>query len=128
MEVDGSNVAMDEESRLPLVEKKPLSGEGVSGMARKNSKDAGGNAPLPTGKTKALAALFYAVSSLAVIFTNKIVLTSYGFPSFNMLAASQFVATSAIMLVLHYIGRVQVNRRAKKEEGLPENGCPLPLH
>jgi hypothetical protein len=44
-----------------------------------------------------------------VIFANKLVLTSYGFPSFNMLAASQFLATSLIMLLLHVLGRIQVS-------------------
>ena len=43
------------------------------------------------------AALLYGVSSLAIMFVNKIVLTEYGFPSFNAMAFFQTL-TSLLML------------------------------
>jgi len=57
---------------------------------------------------KILAALFYAVASLAVILINKVVLTTYAFPFFIFLAAVQFVATSIIILALVYFKKVDV--------------------
>lgn len=56
--------------------------------------------------TQAGAALFYGVSSLLIMFVNKMVLTSYGFPSFNFLAASQFFFTSIILFSLNKAGKV----------------------
>lgn len=47
-----------------------------------------------------LAALFYAISSVLIMFLNKVVLTSYGLPSSNILAASQYIATMLICLAL----------------------------
>ncbi|CAM9464562.1 unnamed protein product, partial [Phaeothamnion confervicola] len=54
------------------------------------------------------AALFYACSSLLVIFINKIVLTTYGFPSFQVLAMSQFAATGLTLRTLQAWGWVQI--------------------
>ena len=56
------------------------------------------------------AALFYAVSSLLVIFLNKMVLSSYHFPSYNFVALMQFTATVIVMWVLKLTGRIQVSR------------------
>jgi drug/metabolite transporter (DMT)-like permease len=57
---------------------------------------------------KVMAALFYGVSSLAVIFTNKAILTNYDFPYFNFLAAVQFFCTTIIFSVLIYFRMVEV--------------------
>lgn len=46
------------------------------------------------------SAAFYGATSLAVIFVNKLVLTSYQFPSFLFLALAQFVATCAVFYFL----------------------------
>eukprot|EP01134_Creolimax_fragrantissima_P006359 CFRG6359T1 len=51
-----------------------------------------------TMRQQAMAAAFYAVSSFSIMFMNKIVLTSYRFPSFLFLALAQFTAT---MFALH---------------------------
>lgn len=57
---------------------------------------------------KIVAALFYAVSSLAVILINKIVLTNYGFPHFTFLAAVQFTSTSLIILTLVALRKLDI--------------------
>jgi solute carrier family 35 len=56
------------------------------------------------------AAIFYAVSSLLVIFINKLVLSSYGFPSFNFLGFCQFLTTALVTWGLRVTGRTQVKR------------------
>jgi hypothetical protein len=56
-----------------------------------------------------LAALFYAVSSLLVIFVNKAVLTSYHFPSFNFVALAQFVTTAVVMWAMMLTGKTKVS-------------------
>jgi hypothetical protein len=53
------------------------------------------------------AALFYGVSSLAVIFINKIIMSEYGFPYFDFLAAVQFAATTLILSVLIFMRRIE---------------------
>lgn len=50
------------------------------------------------------AAMFYAISSLSVIFVNKIVLSSYAFPSSNTLALAQFTVTAVSLWVLKILG------------------------
>ena len=57
---------------------------------------------------QALAALFYAVTSLLVIFVNKIVLTGYKFSSYSFLALAQFLATAVVMKSLQMFGKVKV--------------------
>ncbi|KNC83705.1 hypothetical protein SARC_04064 [Sphaeroforma arctica JP610] len=47
----------------------------------------------PTMRQQGLAGMFYATTSFSIMFMNKIVLTSYHFPSFLFLALCQFVAT-----------------------------------
>jgi hypothetical protein len=57
---------------------------------------------------KIFAALFYGFSSLAVILVNKIVMTSYKFPHFDVLATAQFFATSCVITVLINMKKVEV--------------------
>lgn len=56
-----------------------------------------GDSDAPTVRDQAIGGLFYAVSSFAIMFANKFVLTSYSFPSFLGLALAQFVATLALL-------------------------------
>ena len=51
-----------------------------------------------------IAALLYALVSLAIVFVNKTVLTVFGFPSFNFLALMQYVGTISILLLQKYVG------------------------
>jgi solute carrier family 35 len=57
---------------------------------------------------KLWSAIFYGVVSMAVIFINKIVLTNYKFHYFYFLAASQFVSTAVILLVLYYMRKIEI--------------------
>lgn len=50
--------------------------------------------------SKTLAALAYASTSLGIIFTNKLTLTAYGFPSFKALALCQCVVTVIVLGIL----------------------------
>ena len=51
----------------------------------------------PTVQQQFMGGLFYAVSSFAIMFANKFVLTTFQFPSFLFLALSQFVATLILL-------------------------------
>jgi hypothetical protein len=77
------------------------------------------------------AALFYGVSSIVIMFINKIVLSIYRFPSFNFLATSQFVVTTVILLTLQKMGRVRAWVLAGGVERAPPAGdlthVPSPL-
>ncbi|KJE92144.1 solute carrier family 35 [Capsaspora owczarzaki ATCC 30864] len=55
---------------------------------------------------RAGAALFYATTSLAIIFVNKIVLTTYGFPSFSFLALGQYISTVVSIGIAKQLGYV----------------------
>jgi hypothetical protein len=62
----------------------------------------------PPGSERIFAAIFYGVTSLAVIFTNKQIMTGYNFPFFDFLAAVQFFATTIILSVLVLIKKVDI--------------------
>eukprot|EP01040_Poterioochromonas_malhamensis_P004877 gene4877-5231_t len=49
---------------------------------------------------KISTAIFYGISSILVIFTNKAVMTSYQFHFFDFLALIQFIVTTTILLLL----------------------------
>ena len=57
---------------------------------------------------KVFSALFYAISSLAVILVNKVVLTNFSFPHFTFLAAVQFISTSLIIIVLVLMKKIEI--------------------
>ena len=59
-------------------------------------------------KNKLISALFYGVSSILVIFTNKAVLTQYNFGYFKFVATVQFVTTSVILLILAVAKKVDI--------------------
>jgi Triose-phosphate Transporter family len=62
----------------------------------------------PHGLDRAIAAIFYGITSLAVIFTNKSIMTGYNFPFFDFLAAVQFIATIVILSVLVIVRKVEI--------------------
>eukprot|EP00123_Amoebidium_parasiticum_P007547 comp18191_c0_seq1/m.19040 comp18191_c0_seq1/g.19040 ORF comp18191_c0_seq1/g.19040 comp18191_c0_seq1/m.19040 type:complete len:325 (-) comp18191_c0_seq1:592-1566(-) len=64
----------------------------------------GGAEQGPSVRQQFVAGLFYAVSSFAIMFANKFVLTSYHFPSFLFLALSQFVATLILLSLGKHFG------------------------
>jgi hypothetical protein len=57
---------------------------------------------------KIYSALFYGVSSVLVIFTNKWLLTEFHFPYFLFVATVQFFATSVILIVLSMLKKVDI--------------------
>lgn len=65
-------------------------------------------AETPTTALKIASALFYGISSLAVIFVNKIVLSSYKFKFFYFLAATQFASTCFILFLLFLMRKVDI--------------------
>lgn len=62
----------------------------------------------PKNADRIAAALFYGVSSLLVVFVNKIVLSNYGFPSFLFLAMMQFVSSCIALGALSLMHRVDI--------------------
>lgn len=74
------------------------------------------NALLPKSKSdekisafqKIGSAILYGIVSIIVIFVNKIVLSTYHFPSFNLLALVQFLCTCSILLILKLFKRVEI--------------------
>ena len=65
--------------------------------------------PLPPSQAKKIGtALFYATSSLGVIFANKIVLSTYKFPSVQTLALLQFTSTTIALKVASMLGYVNL--------------------
>eukprot|EP00903_Cladosiphon_okamuranus_P008976 g8587.t1 len=66
--------------------------------------------PPPTLLEQAFAALFYAASSLLVIFVNKLVLTTKEFPSFFFIAVSQFTSTCLVVSLARVTGHVKLAR------------------
>jgi hypothetical protein len=62
----------------------------------------------PSQATKVGTALFYAVSSLGVIFANKIVLSTYAFPSVQTLAFLQFASTTLALKVANSLGYIKL--------------------
>ena len=62
----------------------------------------------PTQAKKIGTALFYAASSLGVIFANKIVLSTYKFPSVQTLALFQFTSTTLALKVASMLGYVSL--------------------
>ena len=61
-----------------------------------------------TNMERLSAALFYGGTSLAVIFTNKYIMTGYKFPYFDFLAFVQFLATTIILSILVLLRRVEI--------------------
>ncbi|RZF33471.1 hypothetical protein LSTR_LSTR010127 [Laodelphax striatellus] len=55
--------------------------------------------PVQSPFKKLMAALFYAICSLLITIVNKSVLTSYGFPSFQVLAFGQMMTTIIVLYV-----------------------------
>ncbi|XP_076462865.1 solute carrier family 35 member D2-like protein [Babylonia areolata] len=69
-------------------------------------------------------ALCYAVSATVIVIVNKLVLTSYRFPSFLALGLGQMVVTVALLLSLRTMGVV---RFPAPHKGLLKQIFPLPL-
>lgn len=73
---------------------------------------------------KILSALFYAVASFMITVINKTVLTSYGFPSFQVLGIGQMSAT---IVVLYIAKKLKILTFPSFDLGTPGKIFPLPL-
>ena len=62
----------------------------------------------PSQAKKVGTALFYATSSLGVIFANKIVLSTYNFPSVQTLALFQFTSTTIALKIASMLGYINL--------------------
>jgi len=60
------------------------------------------------------SALFYCLTSISLIACNKVVLTTYNFPSPIALAGSQFLVTCVLLLSLKVFGRISLASPTKK--------------
>ncbi|CAN0034910.1 unnamed protein product [Choristocarpus tenellus] len=68
----------------------------------------------PTVVEQAFSCIFYALSSVLVIFVNKVVLSTFQFPSFGFIAMSQFVATFLVTTIARITGRVKIVKLNKE--------------
>ena len=68
----------------------------------------------PTPAEKLFSVLFFGFSSIAVIFINKHVLSSYKFPLYNVLATAQFAGTSLVLSVLIYFRKIEVTKFSRE--------------
>lgn len=57
---------------------------------------------------KFFAIALYAVTSFSITVVNKEILTIYGFPSSNILALGQLLATILILLLLHLVHKIRL--------------------
>lgn len=79
--------------------------------SKASSSEAGGEDEEKTSfpsRDKVSAALFYGLTSFAVIFTNKSVMTNYNFPYFDFLAFVQFTVTTFILSILVMAKRIDI--------------------
>ena len=68
----------------------------------------------PTQGEKIFSVFFFGFSSIAVIFINKHVLSSYKFPLYTVLATAQFAGTSLVLCILIYLRKIEVTRLTKE--------------
>lgn len=54
------------------------------------------------------SAIFYGISSILVIFSNKAVMTYYHFYYFDFLATTQFLVTCSILFILHLMKKIDI--------------------
>lgn len=78
----------------------------------------------PTKATKLLAAVFYASASFFITILNKVVLTTYKFPSFQFLGVGQMVATVVVLLAAKELKLIHFPDFSRD---IPRKVFPLPL-
>ncbi|KAK2169261.1 hypothetical protein NP493_1198g00060 [Ridgeia piscesae] len=73
---------------------------------------------------RVLAALLYGCSSFAIIVVNKVVLTTYKFPSFQFLGFGQMISTVVLLYGAKMLGLISI---PPLDSSLPRKIMPLPL-
>jgi len=79
---------------------------------------------LPTFTQRVGSALFYAISSILIVFVNKSVLTVYAFPSPQILGMGQMTAACVVLGALKALGKIDFPDCNKS---IPRKIFPLPL-
>lgn len=98
----------------------PVCGENSS---EHNSEHAKSDAP-PTHVQRVGSAMFYAISSILIVFVNKSVLTVYEFPSPQVLGMGQMTAACVVLGALKALGKIDFPDLNKDT---PRKIFPLPL-
>ena len=98
----------------------PVCGENSS---EHNSEHAKSDAP-PTHVQRVGSAMFYAISSILIVFVNKSVLTVYEFPSPQVLGMGQMTAACVVLGALKVLGKIDFPDLNKDT---PRKIFPLPL-
>lgn len=108
IENEGAAVAADDDTEsgklLPLHHRHDAANGGGTPSKASSSSES----QPPSQAKKVGTALFYATSSLGVIFANKIVLSTYKFPSVQTLALLQFTSTTLALKVASMLGYVNL--------------------
>jgi len=86
----------------------PLHHDANGDLPTSPSKPSAHGSAGPSQAKKVGTALFYAASSLGVIFANKIVLSTYKFPSVQTLALLQFTSTTLALKLASMLGYVNL--------------------
>lgn len=71
-----------------------------------------------------VSALFYALASFLIIVINKIVLTTYQFPSYHLLGLGQMIAT---ILILTTAKKLDIITYPSFTKSIPQKIFPMPL-
>ncbi|CAD5113016.1 DgyrCDS2218 [Dimorphilus gyrociliatus] len=82
------------------------------------------NQPVHSTYKRVGSAVFYAASSFLITVVNKIVLTSFKFPSYQFLGLGQMVSTITVLLTLKLVGLVNFPNLSRD---IPKKVWPLPL-
>lgn len=80
-----------------------------SGISNSNNSSSGSSSSMSATKAERIyAAVFYAIVSMLIIFSNKLIMSGYSFPYFDFLATVQFVATACILRILSYLKYIDI--------------------
>ena len=109
---DGDEEAMITEKLLPMQiidqEGETNTTPSKSSSSSSSSSTTSSHSSPPTKARRIGTALFYAISSIWVIFANKIVLSTYQFPSVLAIALFQFGFTTAALQIANIFGYVSL--------------------
>lgn len=68
----------------------------------------------PSRAEKLFSAGFFGLTSIAVIFINKHVLTAYKFPLYSVLATAQFAGTTFVLTTLMLLKKIEVTKLSRE--------------
>ena len=125
---DVDDVDAEAQRLLPMhVVESPKPKPSSSSSSSPSSSYSSSSSSSPTQAKRIGTALFYAISSIWVIFANKIVLSTYKFPSVLTIALLQFASTTLALRVasaLGYVSLLPISLRGVRSI-LPLSSCYL---